>query len=52
MAKKLEVLVTGGAGYIGSVLTELLLSRGMRVTVVDNFRYRQNSLMNFAPPTI
>lgn len=44
--KQIEVLVTGGAGYIGSVLTELLLSRGMRVTVVDNFLYDQNSLMS------
>lgn len=45
-AQKTEVLVTGGAGYIGSVLTELLLARGMRVTVVDNFLYGQNSLLN------
>ncbi|MDE2490874.1 MAG: NAD(P)-dependent oxidoreductase [Elusimicrobia bacterium] len=44
--RKTEVLVTGGAGYIGSVLTELLLSRGMRVTVLDSFRYGQNSLLN------
>jgi nucleoside-diphosphate-sugar epimerase len=43
--KKTEVLVTGGAGYIGSVLTELLLARGLRVTVLDSFRYRQNSLL-------
>jgi len=44
--KQIEVLVTGGAGYIGSVLTELLLSRGMRVSVVDSFLYDQNSLMS------
>lgn len=31
-----RVLVTGGAGFIGSHLTELLLARGDRVTVVDN----------------
>lgn len=30
------VLITGGAGFIGSHLTELLLARGDRVTVVDN----------------
>lgn len=42
MAQK--ILITGGAGYIGSVLTPTLLSRGFEVTVLDNFMYRQNSL--------
>src|SRR5690625_74669 len=31
-----KVLVTGGAGYIGSVTTEALLARGHEVTVLDN----------------
>ena len=39
-----KVLITGGAGYIGSVLTNELLINGYSVTVLDNFMYRQNSL--------
>ena len=39
-----RVLVTGGAGYIGSILVPLLLDRGFAVTVVDNFMYGQDSL--------
>jgi nucleoside-diphosphate-sugar epimerase len=41
-----KVLVTGGAGYIGSVLTKALLDEGHEVRVLDNFRYNQNSLLD------
>jgi len=39
-----NILVTGGAGYIGSILTEFLLDLGFKVTVLDNFMYKQSSL--------
>lgn len=39
-----DILVTGGAGYIGSVMVPELLEAGHRVTVLDNFLYNQNSL--------
>lgn len=41
-----KILITGGAGYIGSVLTKLLLEKGHSVTVLDSFMYNQNSLMD------
>ncbi len=42
----MKVLVTGGAGYIGSILVPMLLERKIEVTVVDNFLYNQNSLLD------
>ena len=42
----MRVLITGGAGYIGSILSEQLLDAGYAVTVVDNLIYRQHSLFH------
>ena len=41
-----RILVTGGAGYVGSILCEHLLDTGYRVTVVDNLMYGQKSLFH------
>ena len=40
----LKILVTGGSGYIGSILVPELLEAGHQVTVADNFLYGQASL--------
>jgi len=39
-----KILITGGAGYLGSVMTPLFLHAGHSVTVLDNFMWRQTSL--------
>lgn len=39
-----RILITGGAGYIGSILVPKLLQDGFHVTVLDNFMFRQSTL--------
>lgn len=40
----MKILVTGGAGYIGSMLIPKLLDLNYKVVVVDNFMFKQTSL--------
>ena len=39
-----NILITGGAGYIGSMLSTKLVELGHNVTVIDNLRFSKNSL--------
>ena len=41
----MNILITGGAGYIGNILTPLLLSKGFDVTVFDNLIHRQHGIL-------
>ena len=42
----MKILVTGGAGYIGSILVPALLREGHHIIVIDNFMYNQISLLD------
>jgi len=46
MERKMKVLVTGVAGYIGSVLTNKLLDKGFEVIGIDNLLYGGESLLS------
>jgi nucleoside-diphosphate-sugar epimerase len=48
---KTRVLVTGGAGYIGSILSEHLLRAGHQVTIVDNLLHNQTPLFHLCDNT-
>ena len=42
IGRKWNVMVTGGAGYVGSVLVPQLLAAGHKVTVLDLFMYGES----------
>jgi len=45
-SRRQKILITGGAGYIGSVLAPALLDAGYQVTVLDNFLFGQATLLD------
>ena len=47
MNNKKSILITGGCGYIGSLLCPLLLKKKYKLIVVDNLFYKQNTLLDY-----
>jgi nucleoside-diphosphate-sugar epimerase len=43
----MKILITGGAGYLGSVITKKMLDAGHEVTVLDNLSFKQLSPLQF-----
>lgn len=43
-----KILITGGAGYIGSMLAPMLLAKGHKVTIYDSFMYGAIPLLGFS----
>jgi nucleoside-diphosphate-sugar epimerase len=43
----MKILITGGAGYLGSVITEKMLKAGHSVTSIDNLSFKQLSPLQF-----
>ncbi len=47
-----KILVTGAAGYIGSMLVPTLLRNNYKVIALDNFRYRQKTFLDCLGPHV
>ena len=43
----MKILITGGAGYIGTALTPILLDEGHNVTIYDSLMYDGNAILPF-----
>jgi nucleoside-diphosphate-sugar epimerase len=52
MSKERSVLVTGGAGYVGSALVPRLLGQGHRVTVLDWYLYGEDLFADLHDPKL